>query len=81
MNAALRAFCSATSVPNTGASGVRTSPSTAPVLSTTVIVTCAGWPAGWRIWARVRLATDSAERRVCCTSAAVSPPSVPGSTG
>ena len=32
---------------------------------TTVIVTWAGWPLGWRIWARVRAATCSAERSVC----------------
>jgi len=74
-NAAVRAFCSATSVPNTGASGVRTSPSTTPFVSTTVTVTCAAEPRGRRICARARLATSSALFKICVTSAACSRPS------
>ena len=81
MKAALRAFCKATSVPKTGASGVRTKPSTTPWLSTTEIVTCAAAPVGLRICARARLATSNAERKVCSTSAAVKPPSLPARKG
>ena len=51
---AVRAFCSETSMPKIGASGARTMPSTAPLVSTTEIVTCARLSSGRRIWARAR---------------------------
>ena len=72
-NIALRAFCSETSVPKIGASGVRTSPRILPSMSTTEIVTSTRLPSGWRIWARACSATPSAARRICVTSAAVMP--------
>ena len=50
----LRAFCSDTSVPKTGASGVRTMPRICPVVSTTEIVTSALLPSGRRICAARR---------------------------
>ena len=48
-NRVLRAFCSETSVPKTGASGVRTSPTILPSTSTTEIVTSTKLPSGCRI--------------------------------
>ena len=60
-NIALRAFCSETSVPNTGASGVRTMPRIVPSMSTTEIVTSTKLPSGWRICARDCSATPKAE--------------------
>src|ERR1700687_3440495 len=57
-NAAVRAFCTATSVPKIGASGERIRPRIAPAVSTTVTDTCAAEPTGTRICARARLATS-----------------------
>ena len=61
-----------TSEPNTGASRVRTMPSTTPFESTTETVTRAWLPSGLRIWARAWLATPSASSRMTRTSSAVS---------
>ena len=79
----LRAFCSDTSVPNTGASGVRTMPRISPVVSTTEIVTSALLPSGRRIWPRAASATRSASASSVVTSAAVSAiaPSLPSCGG
>ena len=52
MNAAVRAFCNDTSVPNTGASRVRAMPRISPCVSTTEMVTRACEPSGRRICAR-----------------------------
>jgi hypothetical protein len=78
---AARAFCTETSVPKTGASGVRTRPTTTPFVSTTLIVTCAVEPSGRRICARVRLATLIASSRRRDTSGCVIMPSVPAIGG
>ncbi len=71
MNAAVRAFCKDTSIPNTGASRVRAMPSMTPVVSTTLTVTRAGSPRGRRICARARFAVCKARPRSSRTSAAV----------
>ena len=62
-NAAVRAFCSETSMPNIGASRVRTMPRMTPFESTTEIVTRAGAPSGRRICARARFAVRAAPRK------------------
>ena len=80
-NAAVRAFCSDTSVPKIGASGERTSPSTAPLVSTTAIVTCARLSSGWRICARARLMIVNASSSIARTSAAVSGCATVGAVG
>ena len=71
-NIAVRAFCSETSVPKIGASGERTMPSTAPLVSTTEIVTWARLSSGRRIWARAALMILNASSSRARTSAAVS---------
>ena len=81
-NAAVRAFCSDTSMPKTGASGARTMPSTTPRVSTTEIETSATLLSGSRICARVWLIVEKACVRIAFTSLAVSglptsAPSVP----
>ena len=67
----MRAFCTETSNPKTGASCCRKTPSTTPFGSTTAIVTCALLPSGWRIAARVMLACCAACEMIVFTSAAV----------
>ena len=82
---AVRAFCSDTSVPKIGASGERTMPSTAPLVSTTEIVTWARLSSGRRIWARAAahdlegFLEDGARPRR--RSAAAPPASVPARIG
>ena len=71
-NIAVRAFCSETSVPKIGASGERTRPSTAPLVSTTEMVTWARLSSGRRIWARAALMILNASSSSARTSAAVS---------
>src|SRR5713226_873236 len=71
-NAAVRAFCTDTSKPNTGASKVRKTPSTTPFASTTAIVTRALLPSGCRIAARVMFACCAPCEMIVFTSDAVS---------
>ncbi len=68
----MRAFCTDTSNPNTGASVWRNSPITTPLVSTTAIDTRALLPSGWRMAARVMLACWAACAMIVLTSAAVS---------
>ena len=67
--AAVRAFCSETSVPNTGASGDRAIANIVPRVSTSEIVTCARLSSGLRICARARLMIVNASSRTARTSA------------
>ena len=68
----VRAFCTETSMPNTGASGARTTPRIWPRVSTTEMVTWARLSSGRRIWPRALLMTMKASSSIARTSAAVS---------
>ncbi len=72
-NAEVRAFCTETSKPKNGASGVLKYPKTTPSASTTATLTCAKLPRGWRMAARVTTACSIAWEMIRSTSCAVSP--------
>src|SRR5262245_13711236 len=68
---AVRAFCAATSNPKGGASIVLNAPSTAPLVSTTKILTSTGEGTGRRIAARIRYAACAPCVRMRVTSLTV----------